>query len=148
MPKLPRGTVSKKTHAAPKKTVADTLGEKGDERLENRELRPMAEPDRLSRRLQPLDPWSKNPVERLDPVQQPAVLIRAQVRIPEIGRIAPVDPPLLDSGGVVPHQLVVELVLLRHVVSAGVEQVEVVIGVLTCDHEFRPQFVTTVLCPG
>ena len=65
--------------------------------------------------------------------------------IPEVCRKAPVDLALLGASGIVPFHLVAELVLLFHVVPVGVEQIEVVIGVLAGDDEFCPQFVTAAL---
>ena len=58
---------------------------------------------------------------------------------------APVDLPLLDASGVVPFHLVAELVPLFYIVSVGMEQIEVVIGILAGDHEFCPQFVSAAL---
>ena len=66
-------------------------------------------------------------------------------RSPKVCRKAPVDLSLLDASGVVPFHLVAELVLLFYIVSIGVEQIEVVIGVLAGYDEFCPQFVTAAL---
>ena len=51
-------------------------------------------------------------MERLDPFRQPAVLVGTQVPIPEVCRKVPVDLALLRASGIVPFQLVAELVLL------------------------------------
>ena len=84
-------------------------------------------------------------MERFNPIQQPAVLLGTLIGIPKVGRKAPVDPPLLDASGVVPFQLFAEIVFLLDIVSVGVKQIKVVIGVLAGDLEFRPQFVTASL---
>ena len=57
-------------------------------------------------------------MERLDPFEQPAVLV-GTVPISKVCRKAPVDLPLLDASGVVPFHLVAELVLLFYVVSVA-----------------------------
>ena len=62
-------------------------------------------------------------MQRLDPFEQPAVLVGTQVPISKVCRKAPVDLPLLDAGGVVPFHLVAELVLLLYNVSVGMEQI-------------------------
>ena len=99
----------------------------------------------LFRHRQRLHPRCQDAAERLDPFQQPAVLVGTQVPISEVCRKAPVDLALLGASGIVPFHLVAELVLLFHVVPVGVEQIEVVIGVLAGDDEFCPQFVTAAL---
>ena len=87
-------------------------------------------------------------MERLDPFEQPAVLVGTQIPISKICRKAPVYLPLLDASGVVPFHLVAELVLLFYIASVGIKQIEVVIGILAGDYEFRPQFVSATLCPS
>ena len=99
----------------------------------------------LFRHRQRLYPRCEDAVERLDPFEQPAVLVGTLVPISEVCRKAPVDLPLLDASGVVPFHLVAELVLLFYIVSVGMEQIEVVIGILAGDHEFCPQFVSAIL---
>ena len=81
-------------------------------------------------------------MERFDAFQQPVVLVGTKIPIPEVCRKAPVDLALLGASGIVPFHLVAELELLFYVVPVGVEQIEVVIGVLAGDDEFCPQFVT------
>ena len=57
-------------------------------------------------------PGCQDAVERLDPFEQPAVLVGTEVPISKVCRKAPVDLPLLDASGVVPFHLVAELVPL------------------------------------
>lgn len=69
-------------------------------------------------------------MERFHPGKEPAVLLDTLVRIPKVGRETPVDPPLLDTGGIVPFQRFIELVLFLDYLSVDVQQIEVVIAFL------------------
>ncbi|MYB39981.1 hypothetical protein F4X86_01630 [Candidatus Saccharibacteria bacterium] len=67
--------------------------------------------------------------------------------IPQVGLKAPIGLSLLDVSGIVPFQLLPEIVLLLDIVSVGVKQIEIVVAVLSGDYELDSELVATAQVP-